>query len=79
MMLSKDSKIPIAIQWFAESERQHRCIREDADSKHVNQADEHGKKGTSLLIARTRNKCSKVNIGLRLTKNDLILKTSELE
>jgi hypothetical protein len=36
MMLPKDKKIQGAMKWFAEDERQCRCIKEDAESKFMN-------------------------------------------
>jgi hypothetical protein len=45
----------------------------------MNSVDEHGESGTVSLIAWTRKKCSKMNIGMRLTKDEGILMTSESE
>jgi hypothetical protein len=79
MMLSKDEKIREAMRWFAEKEREYRCIGEDPESPFLNWATEHGHKGTASLAARTRKTCSKMNVTLKLTRDELILKTTESE
>jgi hypothetical protein len=81
MMLSKDKKIQEAMRWFAEDERHYRCIEENAESKFLNWADEQGQAGTTSLIARTRKTCWKMKTGMKLKKDEMILKmmTNELE
>jgi hypothetical protein len=68
-----------ALKWFAENERMCRCIREDEYSKFLNWKDEPGEKGTASLAARTSKICKKLNTGLKMDENKMIVKTEESE
>jgi hypothetical protein len=79
MMLSKDDGVRNAMRWFAENEREFRVIGEDADSNFLNWRDEKGEKGTASLVARTRTTCAKMEIGLKLDEDYMIVRSGELE
>jgi hypothetical protein len=79
MMLSRDDKIKRAMRWFAEDERQYRCITEDQRSQFLNWKNEKGESGTAALVAKTRKACRKMNIGLKLTNDEVVLITNETE
>jgi hypothetical protein len=79
MMLSRDEKIRESMRWFAENERQHRCIGEDMEADFLNWKDEIGEKGTASLTVRTRRTCKQLKIGLKVNEDELIVKTEESE
>jgi hypothetical protein len=77
MMLSRDEKVRDVMRWFAESERQFRCITEDADSNFFNWKDEAGENGTAALVARTRKTCKKMEVELKLNEEDCMVVKNE--
>jgi 3-dehydroquinate dehydratase len=79
MMLSRDESVRTAMRWFAENERDFRCIRIDEESKFLNWRDESGDPGTGALVARTRKTCQKIGMGLKLIEDEMFVKTEELE
>jgi hypothetical protein len=58
MTLSRDERVRRGTRWFAEEERRHRKINEDADSSFLNCNDQHGENGTAYRAARTRKPCA---------------------
>jgi hypothetical protein len=66
MMLSRDEKIRGAMKYFAEAERQLRCIEEDANSSFLNWKDESGRSGTVSLVVRSRKVCRVIQIALKV-------------
>jgi hypothetical protein len=78
MMTSKDEKV---MRWFAESERQYRLIEEDRNGQFLNWKKEEGgrEKGTESIIARTRNTCCKLDIGLKMNDDEMIITSGESE
>jgi hypothetical protein len=79
MMMSTDMKTRETMKWFAESERQYRCIGEAADSAFLNWKDERGESWAASLIARTKKACAKTNVQLKLENNEMILTIPESE
>jgi hypothetical protein len=67
------------MRWFAESERQFRCITEDADSNFLNWKDEAGEKGTAALVAGTRKTSTKMEVELKLNEEGdcMVVKSGE--
>jgi hypothetical protein len=79
MMLSKDEIVREAMRWFAENERNCRCIGEDEESDFKNWKDENGEKGTASLTARTRKTCKELKIKLKLIDDEMLVETEESE
>jgi hypothetical protein len=78
-MTSKDEKVKKAMRWFTESERQYRLIEEDRNGQFLNWRKEEGRreKGTRPIIARTRNTCYKLEIGMKMNNDEVIMTTGE--
>jgi hypothetical protein len=66
---------------FAEREKQFRCIEEYVDSSWLNWKEDPGKKGTASLIGRTRKICKKMEVELKLNKEEgfMIVKSGKRE
>jgi hypothetical protein len=79
LMLSRDESVRMAMRWFAESEREFRCIGVDEESKFLNWRHESGEPGTGSLVARTRKACQKMGIGLKLMEDEMIVNSEEFE
>jgi hypothetical protein len=81
MMTSKDEKVKKAMRWFTESERQYRIIEEDGNAQFLNWKKEEGRRerGTGLIIARTRNTCYKLEVGLKMNDDEMTITSGESE
>jgi hypothetical protein len=79
MTLSKDQKIHKAMRWFVEGERILRGFEDDPNSNFLNWGGIQQSRGTACLAARTKVACTELKIGLKLTEDEVIVKTSESE
>jgi hypothetical protein len=77
MMMSRDETVSTAMRWFAEGEREYRNIGEDPQGSFLNWQDDGGKGGTASLVARTRKTCKKMELGLKLIGDEMVVRTSE--
>jgi hypothetical protein len=74
MVTSKHEKVKKAMRWFTESDRQYQLIKEDRNGQFLNWKKEgRRQKGTELIIARTRNTYYKLEIGLKMNDDEMII------
>jgi hypothetical protein len=79
MTLSKDQKIRQATRQFAEGERIHRGFLDDAEADFLNWGGHPRNRGTACLAARTRKACTDLEIKVKLTEDQMVIRTSESE
>jgi hypothetical protein len=79
MMMLRDEMVCTAMRWFAEGERKYRNIGEDPQENFLNWRDERGKDGTASLVARTRKTCKKMELGLKLIDDEMVVRTGKSE
>jgi hypothetical protein len=75
MMTSKDEKVRTAMRQLTEDERIYRRIEKDPGGSFLNWRDEHGRRGTTFLAARTCKTCQALNIRLKLEAEEMVVRT----
>jgi hypothetical protein len=75
MMTSKDEKVRTAMRQLTEDERIYRRIEKDPGESFLNWRNEHGRRGTTSLAARTRKTCQALNIRLKLDAEEMVVRT----
>jgi hypothetical protein len=75
MMTSKDEKARTAMRQLTEDEQIYGRIEKDPGGSFLNWRDEHGMRGTTSLVARTRKTCQALNIRLKLEAEEMVVRT----